>query len=198
MIVHGYALTALCFDTLHVRSCALRLGGALEWPTRGLTRSNGQKGNIMRTLIPVGQLWRQACLQMNGVQYCAAFCTPLLLKKGALVRCSSSSASARQRTLRNQHNPTSVRGGNILRKDPCPSLQQLPPSPRRAYFCERPPPVAPVLAVTHSGTQLWTTRERTGQDWGWWMKLGVLLFFAAEFPPGRPGAVLPTWDGLTD
>lgn len=182
MIVHGYALTALCFDTLHVRSCALRLGGALEWPTRGLTRSKGQKGNIMRTLIPVGHLWKQACLQMTAEQYCAAFCS---FKKKALVRCSSSSSSASSRQ-RNQHNPTSVRGGKILRKDPCPSLQQFPPSPRRACFRERPPPVAPVLAVTHSGSQLWTTQERTGRDGGWWMKLGCcfFFFFAAEFPPG--------------
>lgn len=33
-----------------------------------------QKGNIMRTLIPAGHLWKRACLQMTAGQYCAPLC----------------------------------------------------------------------------------------------------------------------------
>lgn len=43
---HGYALTAQCFNTRLLRSCALWLGGALEWPTQGLTGAEGVGGGM--------------------------------------------------------------------------------------------------------------------------------------------------------
>lgn len=155
-----------------------------------------QKGNIMRTLIPVGHLWKRACLQMTAVQYCAPLCS--LKKEGekkALVRCSSSSsgASSRQRTLRNRHNPTSVRGGEILREDPCPSPQPFPPSPRRALLPWAPssrgsrPSLLLILALGSGRRRNAPARmERVMNE------VGVLLFFFCSWIPlrGRPGCQL--------
>lgn len=41
--MHGYASTAQCFDTLLLSRRALRLRGALEWPTKGLTGASDEQ-----------------------------------------------------------------------------------------------------------------------------------------------------------
>lgn len=54
-MVHGYALTALCFDTLRARRRALRLDGA-RWSGRHGDYEGAAEAAFTRAPIPVGAL----------------------------------------------------------------------------------------------------------------------------------------------
>lgn len=131
----------------------------------------------------------KGCLLTNDS--CTILCrysAPLLLfprektkKQRGLVRCSSSAPSL-QRTLRSQHNSTSVKGGKILRKDPCSPLQQFPPLSHASSSL-------PLCAPSSSGCQpqcysFWlilalSCGGRRNMDAGWTEvnEVEVLIFF---------------------
>lgn len=128
----------------------------------GINTEQGTKRQHYEDRDTCGALMKRGFLTNDDRAILCLFLHLFFFFLRALVRCSSS-APSRQTTLRDQHSPTSVRGGKISEKGSLFSSSAV-----AAVASSSLPPRAPFSSGchSHSGSQLLKTQEHPCQDGG--------------------------------